>query len=334
MATGEASNIVVIDIDPRNGGDETFAAPKHKLGQLPETVTLETSGGGTHLYFEAPKKRLRSGVISLGVDFLADGKYVVVPPSLHGSGGQYLWAKNCSPSNVWTATLPRPWRNYIANPVRKAASPKTGPEQNTAIPEGNRNNELTRIAGQMRRAGLTEPEILDVLCAANKARCNPPLEQAELIEIARNIAKYPAGDALQSADEGERLAQVVLDRHFNGGVHLRHEKDGQFWRWNGKHWAAIDDKVLQRLILETAKTLPIKARTKSLVQEAFGLLIIQQSGEDDLLHIHDDPPPVINVRNGEFWPLTTIQAPNVWNMIRPCAKYSGTRKTPGPSSGS
>jgi hypothetical protein len=93
----------------------------------------------------------------------------------------------------------------------------------------------------------------------------------------------------------------VLDRHFDGGVHLRHEKDGRFWRWGGTHWAPIDDNDLQRVILETAKTLPVKARTKSLVHEAFALLTTQQSGEGDLLHFHDDLRPVVNVANGELW---------------------------------
>jgi hypothetical protein len=86
-----------------------------------------------------------------------------------------------------------------------------------------------------------------------------------------------------------------------GGAHLRHEKDGQFWRWVGTHWTPIDDKALQRLILETAKTLPVKTRTKSLVHEAFAFLTIQQASENDLLHIHDEPPPVINVANGELF---------------------------------
>ena len=107
--------------------------------------------------------------------------------------------------------MPRAWRNYIANPGRKAASPKTGPGQSTAIPEGNRNIELTRIAGQLRHAGLTAAEICDVLIAANQTRCKPPLEQAEVDEIARNVAKYPAGNASQPADAGEQLAQTVLD---------------------------------------------------------------------------------------------------------------------------
>ena len=299
VATGEPSDIVVIDIDPRHGGDATFAALKRKLGLLPKTVTVKTGGSGMHLYFKAPRKAPRSGKIGEGVDFLADGKYAVVPPSLHGSGRRYLWEKDSSPRIVKIATLPQPWRDFVADRGHKA-TPKADPEQK-AIPEGNRNNELTRIAGRLRASGLREAEITDALTTINAKRCNPPLKQAEVDEIARNVAKYPAGNALQSADPGEQLAQAVLDHHFNGGTHLRHEKDGQFWRWNGTHWAAIDDKVLQRQILETAKTLPTKAHTRALVHEAFTLLAMLQSSEDDLLHIHDDPPPVINVANGELW---------------------------------
>jgi hypothetical protein len=319
IATGKTSGIVVIDIDPPNGGKETFARLENELGPLPQTVTVNTGGGGVHLYFESPKKPLRSRVIGKGIDFLAERKYVVVPPSLHYSGRNYHWAKDSAPNEEWIATLPRAWRDFVADPGHKA-TPKADPEQDTAILEGNRNNELTKIGGRLRASGLCKAEITDALTAINAKRCNPPLKQAEVDEIARNVAKYPAGNASQPADAGEQLAQAVLDHHFNGGAHLRYEKDGQFWRWNGKHWAAIDDKVLQRQILETAKILPTKAHTKSLVQEAFGLLIIQQSGEDDLLHIHDDPPPVINVRNGEIWLLNdgTIE-------IRPHDRKTGMR---------
>ena len=170
MATGEPSDIVVIDIDPRNGGDDTFAALKRKLGPLPKTVTVKTGGSGMHLYFKAPRKAPRSGKIGEGVDFLADGKYVVVPPSLHGSGRRYLWEKDSSPSSVKIATLPQPWRDFVADPGHKA-TPKADPEQK-AIPEGNRNNELTRTAGLLRAFGLGEAEITDALTAINPKRCS------------------------------------------------------------------------------------------------------------------------------------------------------------------
>ena len=178
-----------------------------------------------HLFFKSPKKPLRSRVIGQGIDFLAERKYVVVPPSLHDSGRNYHWAKNSAPNEEWIATLPQPWRDFVADPGHKA-TPKADPEQK-AIPEGNRNNELTRIAGRLRASGLGEAEITDALTTINAKRCNPPLKQAEVDEIAHNVAKYPVRDPAQVADPGQQLAQAVLDHRFNGGAHLRYEKDGQ-----------------------------------------------------------------------------------------------------------
>ena len=44
VATGRG--LVVLDIDPRNGGDESLAELIEKYGPLPETVTVSTGGGG------------------------------------------------------------------------------------------------------------------------------------------------------------------------------------------------------------------------------------------------------------------------------------------------
>src|SRR5215217_5887103 len=51
IATGE---IVVIDVDPRHGGEEAFRELEPKL---PPTWRVQTGGGGLHLYFKrnAPK---------------------------------------------------------------------------------------------------------------------------------------------------------------------------------------------------------------------------------------------------------------------------------------
>lgn len=52
IATGAASGIVVVDIDPRNGGDGTWEAMLERNGATePETARAKTGGGGTHLLF-------------------------------------------------------------------------------------------------------------------------------------------------------------------------------------------------------------------------------------------------------------------------------------------
>jgi hypothetical protein len=54
VATGSASGVVIIDIDPRHGGDREFAKLKQRFGLPPRTLTCDTGGGGQHYYFRAP----------------------------------------------------------------------------------------------------------------------------------------------------------------------------------------------------------------------------------------------------------------------------------------
>jgi len=96
VATGRVSGLLVVDIDPDKGGEETLAALERKHGALPMTVQVLTglagSGGrGRHLYFELPPVPIKSGVEVLGpgLDIRADGGYVIASPSLHVTGVTY-----------------------------------------------------------------------------------------------------------------------------------------------------------------------------------------------------------------------------------------------------
>lgn len=61
------------------------------------------------------------------------------------------------------------------------------------IVEGCRNVWLTSLAGSLRRRGLDHEEILAVLRLVNQRRCEPPLDDEELVKIARSIVRYPPG---------------------------------------------------------------------------------------------------------------------------------------------
>ena len=54
IATGTESGIVVVDLDPRNGGDKSLADFEAKHGSLPLTPKVRTGGGGAHFYFRPP----------------------------------------------------------------------------------------------------------------------------------------------------------------------------------------------------------------------------------------------------------------------------------------
>lgn len=84
------SGFDVIDIDPRNGGDETWAALVKQHGEAPETVIANTGGGGFHYLYQIPlgMELIRFG---RGIDVKKDGGYIVVEPSNHASGTEYQW---------------------------------------------------------------------------------------------------------------------------------------------------------------------------------------------------------------------------------------------------
>jgi hypothetical protein len=87
IRTGAASGLLVVDLDPRNGGrlDRDLMNP---------TATVATGGGGWHLYYRHPGGPAAAALPDrAGVDIKADGGYVVAPPSIHpGTGRPYQWA--------------------------------------------------------------------------------------------------------------------------------------------------------------------------------------------------------------------------------------------------
>ena len=79
IATGKVSNMVVIDVDPRNGGEETMRGFIETHGPLPRGPMVKTPNGRHH-YFNY-SEGLKCGLLGPGVDFKGDGGYVVAPPS-------------------------------------------------------------------------------------------------------------------------------------------------------------------------------------------------------------------------------------------------------------
>ena len=182
IATGAASGLVVLDIDPRHSGLKTLEALKRKHGGVPRTLTVLTGSGGHHAYFAHPghtKIRNSSGRLGDGIDVRGDGGYVVAPPSVHRSGNHYKIVREAEP-----APMP-PWVDASTNGTTAIASTVAD-----AIPEGERNATLTSLAGSMRRRGMSEQEILAALQVTNRERCKPPMTDEEVAGVARSVSRY------------------------------------------------------------------------------------------------------------------------------------------------
>jgi hypothetical protein len=149
---------IVVDVDPRNGGD--LAELETLTGPLPPTLTAWSGrdDGGRHLYFLRPPGPLTSTRLPKGIDLKING-YCIVPRSIHPATGQpYRWEEH--PVGAVPVGLrellrpaPQPVTTYVSNGDASAA----GLVRTVAsAPEGKRNDVLYWAA---RRAG--ENGILD-----------------------------------------------------------------------------------------------------------------------------------------------------------------------------
>lgn len=99
VAIAIPDHLMVIDVDPRNGGDATWQ--QLAQGRSVDTMT-SVSGrgdGGFHLWLQRPDGALKSK-LGDGVDVKAGGKgYIVAPPSIHPDSGEpYLWRNDGDPN--------------------------------------------------------------------------------------------------------------------------------------------------------------------------------------------------------------------------------------------
>jgi hypothetical protein len=191
VVTGAISGIVVLDVDPRHGGEESLKQLALSHAELPETVEAATGGGGRHIYFKHPgfEVRNRAGLLP-GLDLRGDGGVIIVPPSIHPSGKPYRWRKGHGPDEIAFAPLP----DWLLSP-RFGGSSQRHPLsywRNLAregVSEGQRNATITSFTGHLLWHGVDPDVALELMLAWNRAYCRPPLEDEEVTRTVRSIER-------------------------------------------------------------------------------------------------------------------------------------------------
>lgn len=165
VALAIPDDIVVIDIDPRNGG-------RRDAFDFPPTREVRTPGGGWHLYYRVdPEDRFR-GQLAPGIDVKKGGKgYVLLPPSRNGSDTPYEWVARTEVG--YEAQLSDELFGLLCKDLKPAPPPAgaTTPYGQRALegelgrllatPAGDRNNALNRAGfaiGQLVGAGQVDLE--------------------------------------------------------------------------------------------------------------------------------------------------------------------------------
>jgi hypothetical protein len=195
VATGPGSGIWVLDVDGDKRGEATLRAWEAEHAALPETVEAITARG-RHLYWKwqesAPVRNTQSRDDMPGVDVRGEGGFVLAPPSIHPTGRVYAWsvdsANEFADAPEWLIEKinrnsepvePRPpedWRTFIGEAVdgsRRAAG-------------------IARLYGLLVRRWVDPVMALDICRMFNAMRCQPPLEDSEVVRIANDIAAREA----------------------------------------------------------------------------------------------------------------------------------------------
>jgi len=137
-----SAGLVVLDVDPRNGGLQSIS--ERRL-HLPPTPCVKTGGGGFHYYFRESSPPKKSVLLS-GVELQGEGSIVVAPPSRHKSGRRYEWAENLGLDETQMADLP----NWVWEKL------KTSPAENPALRHADNGSDSVTN-------GTTERKIIELL---------------------------------------------------------------------------------------------------------------------------------------------------------------------------
>lgn len=188
-------DLIVIDID---GSDNGWPHDGELGAQLASAATSMTPRGGRHHVYRQPEGkawRSSAGRLADSVDTRGWGGYICAEPSVL-PGGAYRWVPGCE-LDLPRAQLPvpPPWLadlldGLAAGRISRAVSAVAGDGDANPLPEGSRNEALARLAGSMRRVGMSRAEITAALRQINRDRCQPPLDEQEVDDIARKIARY------------------------------------------------------------------------------------------------------------------------------------------------
>ena len=198
----KTTNFFVVDIDTKqtHGKDGMKSIKDLPKGVILPTRTQRTASGGFQMFYKKPNQHMKQ-IIGLlpGVDIKAHpNNYVLVPPSTTEKG-TYQWFNADAPIKEPSAPLLKMIANYQA-PIKKhhpfyscnsTAKKWTGKVLDNIVsgaPQGQRNDYLTRLCGQMIHAGANAQTIYELMLMANEYN-TPPLSEKEVNSIIVSIMK-------------------------------------------------------------------------------------------------------------------------------------------------
>lgn len=175
LVCGQISNLIVIDVDPRNGGDKSIHGKEIGI-----TPTVRTPSKGNHFYctFDSIIRKCKP---LMGVDIQSEGSYILAPPSKLPIG-EYDFEKD---RDLTTALIRPPRWLYDLLAVSKE-SKQNWRQYIGGVNEGNRNEAATKIAGAVVQR-TNDPRITLHALRGWNLQNHPSLPEGDLETIVNSV---------------------------------------------------------------------------------------------------------------------------------------------------
>lgn len=228
IPTGERSGFFAVDVDRDKGGFGSLEDLEAEHGELPETTRVRTGGGGLHLLFACPPcQEIRNSAdgIGAGIDVRGEGGYVIAPPSRTERPYEPLEKRPPVEPPEWLLQLLSKPQKAVSQDTRTGSQPTPIMAAGEKIPDGQRNDTLTRIAGRLHDGTRSIERLTADLLEINASRCEPPLPDREVEKIAASI--HRRSPAKPSRDVEPEVLEAL------GGIEAAH-----LWgrEWKGSGW--------------------------------------------------------------------------------------------------
>ena len=211
MITGEANQLNIMDLDPKNNPDLYALIPDW---QSLTPKIIKTPSGGYHLYFRYdPNCPIKSTTgssktgIGHGIDTRGEGGYVIIPPSMINGIGYVNFGekKNFAPHDLPT------WpEKYLVESIRLAAKTKPSTRGATKVSQSSKERDSEWALRYLQKA-------CDEIKNAESGSRNSTLNA-----VAHSVGKWIGSDALDYKDAYEKLHAAALENPYKPP--LEHEE--------------------------------------------------------------------------------------------------------------
>jgi hypothetical protein len=211
--TVSESRVLWIDIDAKTFGGSKSSAFFSLARVTPQPQIVVDSGNGYHAYWllDEPvpwhdaQQAMKGIALTAGGDRVYDQARILrlpgtrnhktTPPNpvrllkLDLLGRRHRFADFIDFADTAYASE-RPARTPRRSEVEATEGWNPSKDDAPKFPDGERNNSLARLAGIMVVRGVEPDRLVELLLHENEMRCDPPLPDKEVIQIAKSVERY------------------------------------------------------------------------------------------------------------------------------------------------